>query len=234
MVMIGDQQLPPKRKNSSRLLFDFDTLVDLHLGVVKALQEDYPPGELSTVNYSFLHQPFEKLKQFRVFGYGKNVVQECFKGKPKESFTSIYETYLNQKRVYNRAPRTLIPRLIRVYGNSGFIKSTVLTHNVFEYQTASEILHGCNNCTIVQNANEKTIDVNQFARIHIGDIHDLDRYNPFDCTHIAVLNYGSNLQLIDHDVILLREYVIQWGDTNQFEIIDSYNDVTCPDYGRIQ
>ena len=222
------------RQNSNKCLFEFDSLVDVQLGIVLALQKEYPSGGfLKTINYSFLHQPLEQLKQFRVFGYGRNIIQECFNGKVRDSYQTIIDQYRMRKETYDLAPRTLIPRMIKMFSKSGFIKSVVLCHTQFEYQKAQEILNGLDNISIIKNAKESDINVNEYARIHLGDIRDLDKFNPFDCTHISILNYGSNLQLIRHDVILLREYIIKYGDTNIFEIIDSYSYIECPDYGKI-
>lgn len=226
-----------KRKNSHQCLFEFNSLVDMHLGVVMALQKDFPSGGLlPTINYSFLHQSLDELKQFRMFAYGKNVVQECFAGSAKQSYETIYKTYCDKKISYDLAPHTLLVKLVKMYNKTGFIKSTILCHSPFEYDMATSIFGSLQNCVIVPNANEKSIDVNEFARIHIGDIRDLDLFNPFDCTHIAVLNYGSNLQVMHHinDVTLLSDYVIRYGDTNVFEIIDSYSGIACPEYGKIR
>lgn len=229
------------KSSSKRLLFEFDSLIDLHLGVVKALQEDYPPGESSspskTINFSFLHQSMDKLKQFRVYGYGKNIIQECLLGSARESYETIYKSYLEDERVYRLAPLTVIPRLIRVFAITGFINSDIITHNELEYKTAKQIFSNKKGNTkdinILSGVSESDLDVGQYSRIHLGDIRDLDNFKEFDCTFIAILNYGSNLQLIAHDVILLREYIVKFGDTNQFQIIDSYTDVECPEYGKI-
>ena len=70
-----------KRKNSNKVLFHFDSLVDLHLAVVYALQKDYPSGgSMQSINYSFLHQSRMELKKHRIFDIGKEVIQECFLG----------------------------------------------------------------------------------------------------------------------------------------------------------
>lgn len=226
-----------KRQNSTDCLFEFDSLVDMHLGVTMALQKDFPSGgHLPSINYSFLHQSIEELKQFRVFGYGKNIVQECLAGKARDSYRVIYESYCNKRISYELAPHTLLIKLVKMYAKTGFIRSTILCHTPFEYETIRSIFSDTDGCTIIQNANEKSICVNDYARIHLGDIHDLDLFNPFDCVHIAILNYGSNLQIMHHmnDIVLLKDYVIRYGDTNIFEIIDSYSDITCPEYGKIR
>ena len=226
------------KSSNKRLLFEFDSLIDLHLGVVKALQEDYPPGESSsskTINFSFLHQSLDKLKQFRVYGYGKNIVQECFLGTARNSYETIYKSYLEDERVYRLAPVTVIPRLIRVFSVTGFITCDIITHNELEYKTAMQIFPVKNRSKAINiiRGSSSDLNINNYSRIHMGDIRDLDNYNDFDCTYIAILNYGSNLQLITHDVILLREYIVRFGDTNQFQLIDSYTDVECPEYGKI-
>ena len=107
------------RRNSTKVLFHFDSLVDLHLEVVYALQKDYPSGGSNPhINYSFLHQSKKDLKQFRVYGIGKNIVLECFKSEPmRERYQSVIKTYLEDEfdQVIQDAPITMMLRLVAAF-----------------------------------------------------------------------------------------------------------------------
>lgn len=220
-----------RRQNSNRVLFHFDSIVDLHLAVVYALQKDYPSGGLNPhVNYSFLHQSNQVLKQERVFGIGKNVVQECFNGSLKESYQTIYDTYVNDQfdSIIGKAPITLMLRLIAGYSRAGngLVTSTIICSTDKQAEVASKIIKTLPATILV---GEDKIDVNDYARLIIGDVRDLDLFKRPQCVHITVLNYGSNLQVVGDQPVILPEYVLKYGDTNEFQIIDSYTDVVRPE-----
>ena len=58
----------------------------------------------------------------------------------------------------------------------------------------------------------------------------MDEFNLPQYLHIAVLNYGCNLQVVDKLPIVNREFANRYGLTNSIEVIDSYRDVTPPNY----
>ena len=220
-----------KRRNSSRVLFHFDSLVDLHLAVVYALQKDYPSGGLNPrINYSFLHQSKQALKQERVFGIGKNVVQECFNGSLRDSYQTIYESYINNqfRSVIGKAPITMMLRLIAGYSRAGggIVSTTVVCSNDEQAEVAKGIIKTLPTRIVV---GEDKVELNDYARVILGDVRDLDLFKRPQCVHIAVLNYGSNLQVVGNQPVILPEYVLKYGDVNEFQVIDSYTDVVVPE-----
>lgn len=220
-----------RRQNSNRVLFHFDSIVDLHLAVVYALQKDSPSGGLNPhINYSFLHQSRQSLKQERVFGIGKNVVQECFKGSLRDSYQTVYETYVNDRfdSTIGKAPITLMLRLIAGYSRAGggLVSSTIVCSNDKQAEVAKKIIKTLPATILV---GEDRVEVNDYARLIIGDVRDLDLFKRPQCVHITVLNYGSNLQVVGDQPVILPEYVLKYGDVNEFQVIDSYTDVTVPD-----
>lgn len=223
---------PRKRQNSNLILFHFDSLVDLHLAVVYALQKDYPSGGRNPyINYSFLHKSRQDLKQERVFGIGKNIVQECFLGKLRDSYQTIYESYINEQfeTTIKHAPLTLMLKLIAAYcrvGRGQLVVPVIVCSNEAQAKVARSILKTIPAKVVI---GEKNIDINSYARIVLGDIRDLDLFKRPQCVHIAVLNYGSNLQIVGNEPVILPEYVFKYGDINEFQVIDSYTDVVVPE-----
>lgn len=222
------------RRNSTKVLFHFDSLVDLHLAVVYALQKDYPSGGSNPhINYSFLHQSKKDLKQFRVYGIGKNIVQECFKSKTmRDSYQTVIDAYLDDEfdRVIQDAPITMMLRLIAAFSR---VKDKAVIPYIFcederQVRIARSLIKTLNVKIIKEDP--KKIDLNSFARFIIGDIHDMDEFNLPQYLHIAVLNYGCNLQVVDKLPIVNREFANRYGLTNSIEVIDSYRDVTPPNY----
>lgn len=221
-----------KRQNSNQVLFHFDSLVDLHLAVVYALQKDYPSGGLNPcINYSFLHQSKQDLKQERVFGFGKNVVQECFKGSLRDSYQTVYQSYIEEQfdTTIGLAPLTLMLRLIAGFSRAGkgLVTSTVVCSNDKQASVAKKLIKTLPAKIIV---GEDKVEINDYARVILGDVRDIDLFKRPQCVHITVLNYGSNLQVVGDQPVILPEYVLKYGDVNEFQIIDSYTDVVVPDH----
>ena len=215
-----------KRKNSNKVLFHFDSLVDLHLAVVYALQKDYPSGgSMQSINYSFLHQSKMELKRHRIFDIGKEVIQECFLDYMRDNWQSTYQIYMTEEfdRVISDAPITPMLRLIAAFsrvGKGSHVSSSIFCENYNQARIARAMLK-----TIpadIKIGQPEKIDLNQYARVILGDIRDIDVFTSPKYTHIAVLNYGCNLQLVNGVPQLLQDYVKKWDPTNQFEIIDSY------------
>lgn len=217
-----------KRKNSNKVLFHFDSLVDLHLAVVYALQKDYPSGgSVPSINYSFLHQSHAELKSHRVYDIGTSVIQECFNEPLKDKWEIVYLSYKENQfdRIIQDAPITLMLKLIAAYSRVG--RGTTSTSIFCENEAQLKVARGMIK-TLPANiimTDPKNVDLNQYARFIIGDINDLKLFNKPKYTHLAVLNYGSNLQISGGITNIPQKYVKLYGFTNQFEIIDAYRDV---------
>ena len=190
------------RKNSNNVLFEFDSLVDLHLAVVRALQKDFPSGgSLPSINYSFLHQSDVELMKARMFCIGKNLIQECLYGNSRDEYETIYNSYLNDDwgATVSLAPITSIPKLIHSFNATcnGVIKCHILCHNARETDVARTVLKGLD--VKFLETTEDQIDLKTYARVVVGDIKDIDLFKTPEFMHLAILNYGSNLQIVGKD-----------------------------------
>ena len=163
-----------KRKNSNKVLFHFDSLVDLHLAVVYALQKDYPSGgSMQSINYSFLHQSRMELKKHRIFDIGKEIIQECFLGNMRDKWQSTYKIYMEEEfdRVISDAPITPMLRLIAAFsrvGRGSHVSSSIFCENYNQARITRAMLKTIP-ADIIVGQPEK-IDLNQYARVILGDI----------------------------------------------------------------
>lgn len=222
-----------KRENSNKVLFQFDSIFDLQLAVVHALQEDYPPGgSVHSINYSFLHQSNHDLKQHRVYDIGQNIIQNCFLGPMRDKYQSTYKLYLEDDfdRVIEKAPITSLIRLISAYtrfGTRSKVEPVIFCNDVKEKRIVERVFKTLPIKIIIGNI--ESINLNDYARIVLGDVRTIDNYNKPEYVHIAVLNYADNFQIVNNQAVIIPEYILKYGDTNIFEIIDSYRDVIPPD-----
>lgn len=211
------------REYNNNILFEFDTLLDLQIGVVKALQEDFLPGGSSNpyLNYFFLKSASdEDLKERHVLDIENGLIEMCLSKDQRDSANQIYLDYIKEhyKRIIELSPRTDIVRLLKVYSINGYIKTAVVcrTKEEIEFVKSLDV-----NTTIVDGNNPIYLK-NNYARIVISHITDILRYKDLECMHIAVLNYAENFTVVDNDRVIIPHFIVLLGDNNDFEIIEPY------------
>lgn len=221
-----------KRKNSNDIIFTFDSLIDIEIGVVYAIIDDYLyDGDRTNqyINYPFLDlvafdEEFPKMIRMR--DIGENIVQQCFLGKARDEFLDIYLQYISNdyERIIKLAPKTDMVRLINQYARTGFIKSTVVCRNDLEVKYAKEFTNG--KCIIKQVKQYTEVDLTGFARVVIANISDILQFRGLKLMHIAVLNYACNftieLQNNKEVRMLLPQAVMPLWDINEFEVMNPY------------
>lgn len=212
------------------VLFEFDSIVDLQLGVVRTLRKDYPSGgNNSSINYDFLHKDFESIAMDRLYLYNKNIVQECFTDKFKPKYKTIYNSYIDPDgefdRVVKLSPITLMVRLINTYAQAGagLVKCFVRCDNQDQEAVIKRLFGNDNRIATIITCPREEVNLLDYSRIIVADVHDLDKYPGLKETakHIAVLNYGCNLEVINNDVVILKDYIIKYGLRNNIQVIDS-------------
>jgi len=209
------------------ILVEFDGIVDLQLAVVKALREDYPLGGFNpSINYAFLHKPLMELVRDRVTLYNKNIVEECFMDSGKQYWKTIYDTYVSDEydRIVQGAPVTMIHRLITTYSRAagGMIKVHIRCDNEAQVKTIQSLFKSSNPNIFIGKRSE--LDLSQYSRLILADVRYLDDIPNMQSTakYLAILNYGCNLEVIDNDVVILKDYIIKYGQKSEFQIIDSF------------
>lgn len=214
------------RKFSNSILFEFDTLVDLKIGLVKALQEDFPPGGPSNqiLNFSFLHHNDEdQLKVIHTFNT-EDILARSFVPKYKEMSESIYLDYLRDQysRIIDLSPITNMVRLINTYNKTGYITSRIICKRDEEEAFVKKVIR---EPKIIRTDSEKSIDIKEYARIIISNIDDMKLFNinKMIGMHITVLNYAENFIITEEGVKTIDpRYIIGFSDLNEFEFLDPY------------
>lgn len=72
---------------------------------------------------------------------------------------------------------------------------------------------------IVEEYETEKINFKRYARLIISDIDDVFRFPQIMYTHIAVLDYPRNFEVIDGKKVFKRYPILNFGATNEFEII---------------
>lgn len=224
-------KLPGKRKHSNDIIFTFDALVDIEIGVVRAIIEDFFYTEHTNqyINYDFLEKAILEpnyLKKIRMMDIDKNIVQECFLGKARKEFLDIYVDYISKEysRIVRMAPHTDMVRLVKMYSLTGFINSTVVCKNTIESEYIKEITE--DKCKIKLVSSYEEVDLTGFARVCIANISDILQFRGLKLLNIAVLHYASNFikeKQGDKEMWLFLPHIVMplW-DINEFVIMNPY------------
>lgn len=221
------------RQNNNSVLFTFDSIVDLPLGVTLALKralDALGPDAFSLFDVSFLQKSSMEHMKARQETLGVPFFELCFSESGKKSADAIYKSY-TMDTGYDKKSREISPvtnalRLVHAFCNHS--DNSIKVFLLGRCQLDIEILKGifqkrCKNIIYLMSHDLSDIDINNYGRIVIGDVHQLDSFNPPKLRHITILNYGSNLQLVNGKPNLLPEYVIKYGDVNELEMLNAYD-----------
>lgn len=216
------EELRTTRLNNNSVLFTFSAIADIPLGIIMALRRDNLSGGSPFLDYSFLSLAPKDIQRARLeIGKG-DIIERCFKEEYKDKASLITKAYYHD--ALSLSPVTSALPLIRAYNQYGKdIKITLCSDKDEEVETLRKMFRDAQVKIQKFSFEDKHFDINQFGRVVLGEIKDLDKLaNPPKLRHITVLNYGSNLELVDEKVALLSDYVIRYGDINEFELIDAF------------
>lgn len=220
----------PQRKYSTDVVFTFDALLDLDIGFVTVIREDFLLNDSRSdyINYSFLESAddIDELKRIRMEDMDTNIVQECFLGKARREYLDLYKEYLEKypDRIYMQSPATDMVRLIKMYIRTKFIHPIVICTREEEVSIINELLDGTCETRLVTSYNEVSLD--GVARLCVANISDVLSFRGLKCLHIAVLNYACNFTLSQQQgkevKMLLPHVTLPLWDINEFEIMNPY------------
>lgn len=220
----------PQRKYSTDIVFTFDALLDLDIGVVTVIREDFLFNDSPSnyINYSFLQSAddIDELKRIRMEDMDRNIVKECFLGKARDEYLDLYKEYLETEpdRVFAMSPATDMVRLIKMYIRTKFIHPIVICTRKEEVSIINELLDGKCETRLVASYNDVSLD--GVARLCVANISDVLSFRGLKCLHIAVLNYACNFTLSKQEgkevKMLLPHVTLPLWDINEFEIMNPY------------
>lgn len=217
------------RENNNNVLFTFDSVVDISLGIILALQKDFPSGGSTFLDYSFLSKSPKEMQEQRRILYGEDIVERCFLPEYRDKAAAITRAYRTEDRVIQFSPvNPAVLSLIHSFTHYSdqSIRVTLLGETQLETRSLRRMLeHRCPTIRYVTSAiDDPNLNLSAYGRVVFGDFKMLDKLaNPPKFRHLTILNYGSNLQLVDGKPIIMPEYLIKYGDINQIELLDLYN-----------
>jgi len=223
----------PIHKNNNTVMFTFDSIVDIEIGLVMKVKEDFfdlrPRNPI--IDYSFLESmTVDELKKFRLL-FSDPPFSKCFTDKVNEDMVKqIRESYLkNQyKEIIKVSPYTDLKRLIPTFYRSNIVKSIIVCRNTDEYDMMSKLFGDMATIIKVDDYKEVNVRSRSVARLIVANIYDCIKFKGVSGIHIAVLNYANNFVIMKDDngkerkTLNLLASIPLW-DRNDFDIMEPYN-----------
>ena len=214
--MVGDNSI----------LFDFFSVVDKELSALKYIFKNYDYFKsLDILNIDKVDHlskmSIDNLKLERM--YGCNDIFESIFNTDKNHrmmlkfFYDKYENFILDKE-YLVFTDSL--KLISAYSKAadGIIKSTILCEDDIQKTIVDKYILYAK--PII--ADKKSIDLNLYARLVVGDIYDAANYNIDNPNSLVVMNFRDNFKNDDINN-LIPELVISLGDISAISICVAYD-----------
>lgn len=208
------------------ILFDFDSIVDLHISIIKWMAAEYREYQLPMFDkFRIMNTPIDELKFERLYsaeGLFKSLIKDP---DMKPRFREIAQGFLNEYEeeiVGKYAEFTIMPTLISAYkkAGNGIIKCSVRCDNEFQKKFVEDNVKG--DPTVFISTREDT-DTSKYGRIISGDAFNIMKYKFYDPKSVVVLNYRENFS--PKDITLLTpELLINLGEIHTVEAISAYRE----------
>lgn len=224
------------RAELNTVLFDFDSIMDIKVGVTDFVKQMVLSGALSDKFFDMeiiknsdrnFFKQFHASEMENVFYkiFNKNEVSE-------ENANSIYRDTLskNHEEIINKySPVTTMAELIQAYDKTAdkSVKTTVLCKSEDE---KLYIEHNFPDIAIYYSKREDA-DISEYTRIVVSDIMDIKKFKNVDAKQILVLAYADNFEVIHVGKsetpfnVLKPSIIMSYGTNNEFEVADPYNKV---------
>jgi len=211
-------------KNSNTILITFDSVFNIHLGLINLIKENFNNDKF--MNVDLFNNDDEFFKMLLLTTKETNPLKLLLKEDKLNQADSIYNAFMDKEynNILKNASVTGIYGLILTYlkTGEGLIKPKVLCKNELEQQYINQL-----NISIPTVIGElDKIDLSQFSSIFIKDIRDLLKIENLEGKNIFVLSYLNNFE--EDNKTLLMEVLIRYGDLNEFRVANAYPDIKQP------
>lgn len=208
----------------STVLFEFQTIVDLDLALLKYIQNEYKDSKF--FNKHVLLADDYILKSLLLTRDNKNPLSVIIDDKYKDSIDSLYEEIIQNKEselfkyATPLAPLIVLNMLTKT--DSG-IDCVVNCKNVEEEQFIKHIKSDIR--TTIEGYN---IDLSKYDGIYIKNVEDSIKYKKFNGKSIYFLEYKYNLEPNKKDMMPLFNISIIIANTNNLYLVSPYTDFSVP------
>lgn len=216
-------------KGFNSILFDFDSVIDIELSVIRWLANTYKDSELDNFDkHRLLHTSLDDMEFMRVFGYkGEDlfrslITNEELKDKYIEILNSFYNEYESEILSKDNMMKTSMTNLISAYRKAG--NGTISTAIRCDSEEQKKCIRSFDSIVPIELCERKDVDMSKYGRLIVGNVFDPMEYIFKEPKSIVVLNFRENMS-VDNITLLRPELIISLGDINDFDVISSYRSV---------
>ena len=215
-------------KTLNSVLILSGSVFDYQIGAVLTLLTQ--EGSASVLDKSVYRPGLNFLLEQRVNHIGEDFLRYALADQYKDQY-EIYKKILleDEKSFTDVIKLSPVTQVINLIKSMGQYKNTFSCTVQYKFDAEKEAITTAlnkmpSNGISVQFVKGEISDftTSKYARIIMPDIHDLDALDDVEFRTLTVLNYGSNLQVIEDEIVLIPEYVAKYSYTNRMEIMDSF------------
>lgn len=212
-------------KGFNNILFDFYSLVDIELSLIKFIKGEYRDIELKYLDkHKILYNEDSNWIFERQFGkedvFKSLITDTASKQKSHDILVSIIQE--NEEEILQKyAFRTAIHVLINAYKKAG--EGIIRTAIQCETQAEKDYILRTYPNTPIEFGKRESIDMGKYARLIVGDYRDALKYNLEEPKSIQILNFRENFNEKD-STQLKPELIIKFGDIHDITVISAYRD----------
>ena len=215
-------------KGANSILFDFDSIVDIEISIIKYLRGEYrESSSLDTLfgnnKHDFLYSDDTSLQFHRM--YGKEDLFRHYLEKDKDNWCNIFESIFDRDQdiILSKkyAHLTSMKFLLTAYkkAGNGIIKTCIRCDN----DTQKNLINYFFEDTLVEVCPRDKVDMSKYGRLVVGNYKNAMKYNIEEPKSILLLNFRENFNSKDI-TILNPELVISLGDINDIQVISAYRE----------
>lgn len=212
-------------KGFNSILFDFSSIVDIEISVIKWMRNKYRDSVLENFNkHDLLYKSIDLMEFYRSYGvedvFESLITNQTMKQKSNEILMAIYTEYENEILTKSCAHLTHIINLISAYrkAGNGVIKTAVRCDNEVQAKFLKSIIPEI----FIETCQPKDVDMGKYSRLITGSYKNALMYELKEPKSILIVNFRENFT--ENDITMLNpELVISLGDIHDIQIISAYS-----------
>lgn len=213
-------------KGFNSVIFDFDSIVDKELSVIKFLRGEYKDTAIGWFDknkvicaddeYIRFHRCYKKESIFKSI-----IIDDSMKNNSDQIMNLIFDR--DQADIFNHgyAYNTSMINLISAYkkAGNGTIRTAIRCDNEDQKKYIESIMD-----TDILVKPRKDVDMSKYARLIVGRYTSALEYILNEPKSILVLNFSENFSKDDF-TLLNPELVIKLGDIHDIGVISAFRDI---------
>lgn len=215
-------------KGFNSILFDFDSIVDIELSLLKFFYGIYRHSSYMDT-FMDIHRLVgmsdDTLKFERMYGTESIFKKLLVRQEDKDRYETLINLFFerDQKDIFDGgyAFKTAMLTIISAYkkAGNGLIKTAVRCDN----QHQVDFLHSIDRDIVAFISNREDVFMSKYGRLIVGHYSSALEYNFEEPKSILILNFRENYNAKDN-TLLNPELVINLGDIHDIRVISAYQE----------